>query len=259
MNMLSLQLKYYAKQELLLTILKPYVMKKFFLLSVFSVFGLSMTFLLSSCDKDSENQTPTITSFLVKPLTVNANGVVYVHVYANDADFDVLNYNYSVTGGSVQKDGAVAIWTVPSAPGNYTVKVSVDDGNGGEAGKEVSLTVLDPVTQISGVAKFSDVSAGNLDLSGSKVTLGDFTTGAVVKTTTLQGSGQRAVFNIPDVPLGNYRLIIWKDNDNSGNESMGDYFGWYGSGPLYGPDFHEIQPVAGQTFSCNITIYLGVK
>jgi hypothetical protein len=52
---------------------------------------------------------------------------------------------------------------------------------------------------------------------------------------------------------GNYILDVWKDVDNNGKWSYGDYVGWYGSGSLANPSFGPIQINNGQTIVCDVT------
>lgn len=68
---------------------------------------LAMILALSSCKEDEEsNGIPTISSVLVTPASVNANGIVSVAVTATDPNNDPLTYSYTVTGGAISGSGA---------------------------------------------------------------------------------------------------------------------------------------------------------
>jgi len=61
-----------------------------------------------------------------------------------DPDGDILSYNWSVTGGSLDNPSSDFVkWTMPSTTGNYEITVTVDDGNGGQAEKTETVEVLD--------------------------------------------------------------------------------------------------------------------
>ncbi len=225
------------------------------------VFAIAATIMIpfSSCTKDESNHAPEITYFNMDPSTVTANGISMVRVRATDSDKDAITYSYAVSGGSESHDGLASYWTAPSEPGSYTVTATVTDEHGLTDIQEGTLVVTEASTQICGMAKFAEGTSGNLNLSGTKVFLKDYITGALIKTTTLSGGGLSAVFNITGLSAGKYQLLVWNDIDNSGDESLGDYFGWYGSGPLLGPDIWPIDLVEGQSFSCDITVYHAAK
>ena len=63
----------------------------------------------------------------------------------------------------------------------------------------------------------------------------------------VSGSGANVSYTIPNVNPGNYYLDIWKDNDNNGFWSIGDFVGWYGSGAWSAPTLTEFQISEGQT------------
>lgn len=62
---------------------------------------------------------------------------------ATDPDGDSLSYSWSVTGGTLDNPGSDSVkWTMPDTAGSYNITVTVDDGNGGEAGKTETVIVL---------------------------------------------------------------------------------------------------------------------
>ncbi len=238
-------------------------MKKIF--TVLMMTTLSMMFVLilssSSCNKTPVNQNPVISSVSVTPASVAANGVVTVAVTASDPDGDNLTYAYNATGGAVQGTGANASWTAPGQAGSYSVTVTVTDGKGGTVSSNGSLTVSAPVTQITGSASFPAGTSG--DLSNAKVSIytsyDNWANNSPIKFGTASGSGANVSFTLTDINPGNYYLDVWKDNDNSGTWTTGDYVGWYGSGGLGSPALTEIQLTNGQTFNCTVQMYIGKK
>ena len=215
----------------------------------------------SNCKKDEENKSPTISAVVVTPGTVNANGIVTVTVTATDPENDPLTYGYVVTGGSIQGTGASVSWTAPSAAGAHSVTVTVSDGNGGQVIGNGALTVLQPVTQITGTAKFPAGTSG--DLSNSKVSIytsyDNWLNNQPIKFGSVTGAGASVSFALIDVNPGNYYLDVWKDMDNDGYWSSTDYVGWYGSGGLGSPSLTEFQIADGQTFNCSVNMYIIAK
>lgn len=230
----------------------------------FNLLGILLALLavaFYSCNKEEENKAPTIASVVVNPATVNANGIATVSVTANDPDGDALTYAYNVSGGSIIGNGASATWTAAAQEGSYSVSVTVTDGKGGQASSNASLTVLAPVTQVTGTASFPVGTSG--DLSNSKVSLytswENWNVNQPIKFGAVTGAGASVSFTLTNVNPGNYYLDVWKDIDNSGTWSSGDYVGWYGSGGLGSPTLTELQIAQGQTFNCTVQMYIIAK
>lgn len=217
--------------------------------------------MIYSCKKEEENKAPTISSVVVNPGSVNANGIATVSVTANDPDGDVLTYAYTVSGGAIVGNGASANWTAATQEGAYSVTVLVTDGNGGQASGNGSLTVLPAVTQITGTASFPAGTTG--DLSNSKVSIytsyDNWAANQPIKFGAVTGSGASVSFTLTNVNPGNYYLDVWKDRDNDGFWTVGDFIGWYGSGGLGSPTLTEFQIAEGETFNCTIPMYIGAK
>lgn len=234
--------------------------------STFSYLGLiflSMMILVTySCKKDEEeNKPPTISSVVVNPASVNANGIATVTVTASDPDGDALTYAYTVSGGSIVGTGASASWTAAAQEGAFSVTVLVSDGKGGQASSNGSLTVMPAVTQITGTASFPTGTNG--DLSNSKVSIytswDNWNANQPIKFGAVTGSGASVSFTLTNVNPGNYYLDIWKDQDNNGFWTSNDYIGWYGSGGLGSPALTEFQIAEGQTFNCSVDMYIIAK
>lgn len=222
--------------------------------------AMAVLLVFTSCKKDEDdaNQNPTITSVQVNPASVNANGTAMITVTASDPDGDALNYSYSVTGGAIVGTGPNVSWTAPGAAGANSVTVTVTDGKGGSATGNGALTVLEAVTQVTGTAKFPAGTSG--DLSNAKVSLytsyENWNVNQPIKFSATSGSGASVSFTITGVNPGNYYLDVWKDIDNSGTWTVGDYVGWYGSGGLGSSLLTEFQLSEGSTFTCSVDMYI---
>lgn len=222
------------------------------------LFALILGSGITSCNKDNVNSNPTISAVTVSPNSVNANGTVSVNVTATDPENEPLTYSYTVTGGAITGAGAAATWTAPSSPGAHSVSVTVSDGKGGTATGNGALTVQAAVTQVTGTACFPAGTSG--DLSNAKVSLytsyANWNANQPVKFGAVTGTGATVSFTVVGVNPGNYYLDVWKDVDNSGTWTSGDFVGWYGSGGLGSPFLTEFQIGEGQTFSCTVDMYI---
>ncbi len=202
------------------------------------------------------NNNPVVSSVQLNPTTANPGQVVAVSVQATDTDSDQLTYQYQVTGGAVSGNGSSVSWTAPSQAGAYSITVTVMDGKGGQATGNAALTVSQPVTKITGTANFPAGSSG--DLSNAKVSLytsyDNWNSNNPIQYTAATGSGSNVSFELTDVTPGIYYLDVWKDNDNSGGWSFGDFVGWYGDGGLGAPSLTEISIQEGQTKNVTITM-----
>lgn len=218
---------------------------------------IGLTFM--HCQKDEKpNSSPVIQSVTVTPNTVNANGMVTIQVVATDADNDLLQYSYIVTGGAITGSGPNVTWTAPSAHGANSVTVTVSDGKGGVATSNASLTVQKPVTQITGTASFIAGVSGNLENAKVSIftSLENFELNQPVKWTAVNGSGGSVTFALTDIIPGNYYLLVWKDNNNSTIIDNGDYVGIYGKVNLGSWNLTEIQLAEGETFTCAIEMWI---
>lgn len=117
------------------------------------------------------------------------------------------------------------------------------------------------VTQVKGTASFPAGTSG--DLSNAKVslylTIDDWNSNSPIMFSAVTGGGASAAFTLSNLNAGNYYLDVWKDIDNSGDWSSGDYIGWYGSGGLGSPALTPFQLATGATFNCNVTMYIIAK
>jgi len=209
------------------------------------------------------NTAPIISEVLVNPDSVLSYGVALVTVNASDVDGDALTYEYAPSGGSISGIGSSVMWTAPFQGGTYSLNVIVSDGFGGTAIGNAFLIVqqTSSTATITGTAFFPAGVSG--DLSNAKVSI--YTTwdnwyyNQPIKFTGAIGSGATVTFSMTSVLPGNYYLDVWKDNDNLGSWSSGDFVGWYGSGGLGSPALTEFQITTGQTLNFNIQMYIIAK
>jgi hypothetical protein len=66
---------------------------------------------------------------------------------ANDADGDVLSYQWSADGGTIRGKGSSVAWAAPDTAGDYTIEVTVTDGKGGGITDSTTIAVMDKPNQ----------------------------------------------------------------------------------------------------------------
>jgi hypothetical protein len=92
------------------------------------------------------NQIPVINSITAEKeaLTLSESPVI---CEATDTDGDILSYQWSADGGTIKGEGSGIIWAAPDTAGNYTIEVTVTDGNGGEVTNSTTIAVIDRPNQ----------------------------------------------------------------------------------------------------------------
>lgn len=236
---------------------------------VLAVLALPLLVVFAGCGDDdgptdTTNHAPVIASVTVNPGTVGAGGSATITVVATDQDGDPLTYTYSPNGGSVSGTGASVTWTAPSPTSTqtYSVTVTVSDGDKSATGSG-SLTVTAVVVQTRVMGSVSLPIGQSGDLGNARVAiyadLTDWSNDLPVLFVASQGTGASVTYTINNVPPGTYYLDVWKDLDNDGFITFGDYYGVYGSGSY--PNF-LLTPFAistGQTVMINLEILLLVQ
>jgi hypothetical protein len=96
------------------------------------------TLLIGGCTP--ANQPPVISSLTASEGRVSPSGSCQVKCVASDPDGDKLSYTWSASG-NISGQGPLVTWTVPAAPGDYTIAVKVIDGKGGEATAQLTISV----------------------------------------------------------------------------------------------------------------------
>ena len=96
--------------------------------------------------EEPQNQAPVVDSVTAER-EVSASTECPVSCRATDADGDALDYWWSADGGMIEGVGDSVTWITPDIAGDYTVRVMVTDGNGGEAIDSVTITVTSKPNQ----------------------------------------------------------------------------------------------------------------
>jgi hypothetical protein len=127
--------------------------------------------------------------------------------------------------------------------------------------KSSSDTTTTTETIVKGTASFPAGVSG--DLSNAKVSLytglTEWQNNNPVKSIAVVGSGANVTFSMSGILAGSYYLDVWKDVDNSGTWSSGDFVGWYGVGSYASPSLTQFQISTGGTMTCNVTMYIIAK
>lgn len=89
---------------------------------------------------EPENQPPVI-HYMTAEKQVLPSTECQILCQATDVDGNVLNYIWSADDGVIKGVGDSITWIAPEIGGNYTVKVKVLDGEGGEAVDFVIISV----------------------------------------------------------------------------------------------------------------------
>ena len=114
------------------------------------------------------NQAPEILSLTADPTAVAPQARSMMTCIANDPESDPITYTWRASGGSVTGEGDIVTWIAPDVGGDYTVTVTVSDGKGGQATKQVSI----PVGKATKTQSFNPVATetGTVDSKGDKET-----------------------------------------------------------------------------------------
>jgi hypothetical protein len=88
------------------------------------------------------NMPPVIASLTAAQNQTYPGGTVNVQSVVSDPNGDIINFNWTATGGEFVENGrANTAWRAPAGYGNYEIKLTVDDGKGGTAQATVPITV----------------------------------------------------------------------------------------------------------------------
>lgn len=89
------------------------------------------------------NHVPRIISLTADSFEVPVMRSTRISCVAVDADGDALSYSWSASGGTIEGDGSGVVWVAPEVPGEYSVRVTVSDGSGGEASRSLTLKAFE--------------------------------------------------------------------------------------------------------------------
>lgn len=170
-------------------------MKRLILSTLFLAFVLY-------CDKQKENQPPSITSVTSSSSTVEINQTITLKVTASDPEGDQLNYKWGSNGGSFPNgiSQATVSWQAPNIPGTYKIWITVDDGNNHAVNGDLSIQVVK--------------SQGTLIVNSNP-------TGATIYlTSTNTGKTTNASFQLDP---GMYQIVLQKSHYND----------WIGDATVY--------------------------
>ena len=99
----------------------------------------TVVFLVGGCVP--VNNPPVITSLKAKLEVISPLDSCLIECIASDEDGDELVYEWSVSEGEINGNGAAVAWIAPEQEGVYDIMVDVIDGRGGKASGTVSITV----------------------------------------------------------------------------------------------------------------------
>lgn len=173
----------------------------------------------ASCSR--YNSCPVIEDLQATRSGVAPSESIRVECIASDADGDSLTYTWLATGGSFSAQSSVSTWEAPVTPGDYTITALVTDGWGGEATKQLTVSVVvvnkppiikslmatpsvvdqDKSTTIKCVA--SDADDDELEY------IWEMTAGSI------SGQGAVVTWQVPHNP-GNYTITVKVDDDKGG-------------------------------------------
>ncbi len=88
------------------------------------------------------NMPPVVASLTAAQNQTYPGGTVNVQSVVSDPNGDMINFNWTATGGEFVENGrANTAWRAPKGYGTYEIKLTVDDGKGGSAQATVPITV----------------------------------------------------------------------------------------------------------------------
>lgn len=213
----------------------------FCLIAIFAIVGVW------GCSGDSStpdiahsgNAAPVIRSVSASPSVVSRGGSSRIAVFADDRDGDELTYTYQVHAGEIIANGSSATWTAPEFEGKFIITVTASDGHR-TVEAYISLTVFAPMTMLTGTLGLPFGQDGNLGQISVILRPGatGFDQDQMTRYANVTGSGRQASFSFEDVLPGRYFLEAWRDVDQNGRVTAGDYYGRFSSAsnnPLLDP------------------------
>jgi hypothetical protein len=150
----------------------------------------------------------------------------YLRVSANDADGDALQYQWRVTGGSIENRNAPeTVWTMPDGPGLHFAYVTISDGKGGHVEQQyaVSTDALD--TEVAAHATISRAAPAHAGTTWSAGRL-RFSSADTLKFAVPGSSAVERIVYLPDVQVQVERVggavVFSGSSDASGEVSLPD-------------------------------------
>ena len=101
-----------------------------------------LVMMTSGCGgSDEPNRAPSISSLTANDNSIEINTAATITCTASDPDGDNLSYSWEADGGTFTQTGSNASWTAPEIPGEYTISVSVSDGQAASSSSSISIAV----------------------------------------------------------------------------------------------------------------------
>ncbi|NLA25792.1 MAG: PKD domain-containing protein, partial [Firmicutes bacterium] len=104
-------------------------------------------------DPAGKNNPPVIKEITIDKSVVLVEGKCQITAIASDPDGDSLTYEWTGDGSISGAKGNPMTWTAPGTKGDYTVKVTVQDGRGGTATMSKVITVYNLPSQLPKLKK----------------------------------------------------------------------------------------------------------
>jgi len=159
------------------------------------------------------NMPPVIASLTAAQNQTYPGGTVNVQSVVSDPNGDMINFNWTATGGEFVENGrANTAWRAPKGYGTYEIKLTVDDGKGGSAQATVSITVsANHAPSITGLT--ADPAALQPSSTATLTCIASDQDGDVVQYNweardgTLSGIGNKVSWTAPN-KSGNYGVTV---------------------------------------------------
>ena len=126
--------------------------KKYLIIAGVVAAVVLISILLHTMLASHANDVPAIISLGAWPEKVLPLESCKITCHAIDPDEDELTYSWWASAGEITGEGATVNWTAPDSGGYYKVTVTVTDPRGGEATRQVTITVGAPPVITSLVA-----------------------------------------------------------------------------------------------------------
>ncbi|MFZ2323023.1 MAG: LamG-like jellyroll fold domain-containing protein [Ignavibacteriaceae bacterium] len=155
------------------------------------------------------NHPPRIKSLSTEKQTTVVGDSARIYCTAVDVDNDQLNYQWSVSGGSVSGTGPIVNWSTPSNPGNYSVKCTVNDNNGGVVNDSIIFNVVEFINNKPAIEE--------INAHPRKIHLGSNTT---INCIASDSDGDTLSYNWSaafGILSGNGSSVIWTAPTDAGN------------------------------------------